>query len=68
VLKARKLSAGVGTLLTVLYVFLFVVIQLEDYALLVGSLGLFAVVAAVMYFSRNVNWYDNPSPSDELIS
>ncbi len=65
VLKARKLSAGVGTLLTVLYVFLFVVIQLEDYALLVGSLGLFAVVAAVMYFSRNVNWYDNPSPGEQ---
>ena len=25
----------------------------------------FAVVAAVMYFSRNVNWYDNPSPGEQ---
>ncbi len=57
VLRSRTLSIGVGALLGALYLFLFVVIQLEDYALLVGSIGLFAIVGAVMYFSRNINWY-----------
>ena len=40
-----------------LYGFIFVLIQLEDTALLVGSIGLFAVIAAVMYASRKINWY-----------
>ncbi|MHA1537441.1 MAG: cell envelope integrity protein CreD [Alphaproteobacteria bacterium] len=38
------------------YGFLYVVLQLEDYALLVGSLGVFAALAAVMYGTRNVDW------------
>lgn len=42
--------------LTVLYGFLFVVLQQQDYALLIGSLGLFAILAAVMYTSRKINW------------
>jgi inner membrane protein len=29
---------------------------LENYALLVGSIGLFAILAAVMYFSRKIDW------------
>lgn len=45
----------IGTL-TVLYGFLFVVLQQQDYALLIGSLGLFAILAVVMYVSRRINW------------
>ena len=30
--------------------------QLEVYALLVGSIGLFLILAAVMYFSRKIEW------------
>jgi inner membrane protein len=29
---------------------------MEDYALLVGSIGLFLILAAVMYFSRKIDW------------
>jgi inner membrane protein len=29
---------------------------MEDYALLVGSIGLFAILGAVMYFSRKIDW------------
>jgi inner membrane protein len=35
---------------------LFVIIQLENYALLVGSIGLFAILGAVMYFSKQIDW------------
>ena len=30
--------------------------RLEDYALLVGSIGLFMILGAVMYFSRKIDW------------
>jgi inner membrane protein len=29
---------------------------MEDYALLVGSIGLFLILGAVMYFSRKIDW------------
>jgi inner membrane protein len=33
-------------------------ISLEDTALLVGSIGLFAVLSLIMYASRKINWYN----------
>lgn len=56
ILKDKKFPLFIGISLTVLYIFIFVIIQLEDYALLVGSIGLFAILAAVMYFSRKIEW------------
>jgi len=49
ILKNLKFPAFIGTSLTILYTFIFVIIQLENYALLVGSVGLFAILASVMY-------------------
>ena len=56
ILKDKKFPLFIGVSLTVLYTFIFVIIQLEDYALLVGSIGLFAILAAIMYFSRKIEW------------
>ncbi len=56
ILKNRKFSLFITLALTALYSFIFVIIQLEDYALLVGSIGLFLILAAVMYFSRKIDW------------
>ena len=56
ILKNMKFPVFIGTSLTVLYTFIYVIIQLEDYALLVGSIGLFFILAAVMYFSRKIDW------------
>lgn len=39
------------------YLFLYVVLQLEDYALLAGAVGLVTALAAVMYASRDIDWY-----------
>jgi len=50
-------AGAVAGLLATVYGFLYVVLQLEDYALLVGSLGVFAALAAVMYGTRNVDWH-----------
>lgn len=43
--------------LVLLYTFIFVLVRLEDTALLVGSIGLFLILAIAMYFSRKINWY-----------
>ncbi|HEX6903108.1 MAG TPA: cell envelope integrity protein CreD [Thermoanaerobaculia bacterium] len=39
-----------------LYGYLYVLLQLEDYALLLGSVGLFVILALVMYLTRKVDW------------
>ncbi len=56
ILKNKKFPIFIGIALSVLYTFIYVIIQLEDYALLVGSIGLFLILAAVMYFSRKIEW------------
>ncbi len=54
----NKTQTGILTfVLCLLYAFLYMVLQLEDIALLVGSIGLFIILAIIMYFSRKVNWY-----------
>ena len=49
ILKDKKTALVVGGLLTLLYIFIFVLLQLESYALLAGSLGLFVILAVTMY-------------------
>ena len=56
ILKNKKFPMFIATSLSVLYAFIFVIIQMEDYALLAGSIGLFFILAAVMYFSRKIDW------------
>lgn len=56
ILKNKKFPLFIGISLTALYTFIYVIIQLEDYALLVGSIGLFAILGAVMYFSKKIDW------------
>lgn len=56
ILKSIKFPLFIGVSLTALYTFIYVIIQLENYALLVGSIGLFLILAAVMYVSRKIDW------------
>lgn len=53
----NKLTALICLILVILYVFIYSIIQMEDFALLMGSFGLFIVLATVMYLSRKINWY-----------
>jgi inner membrane protein len=57
ILKSGAMAGILAGILSVLYGFLFIVLQLQDFALLIGSLGLFIVLAAVMYLSRKIDWY-----------
>lgn len=59
--KSNKTASVFGLFLTCLYAFIFVLIRLEDAALLVGSIGLFVILALVMFGSRKINWYGERS-------
>jgi inner membrane protein len=52
-----RMVAWVTLLQTGLYLFLFAILQLEDYALLAGSIGLFVILAIIMRASRQIKWY-----------
>lgn len=56
ILKVMKFPVFIGSSLTALYAFLFIIIQLETYALLAGSIGLFIILAVVMFVSRKIDW------------
>lgn len=56
-LSSNSLSALIAGILIVLYGFLYVILQLQDYALLLGSIGLFLVLALVMYLTRRIDWF-----------
>lgn len=57
VFKQLKLSLILGSIITAIYGFLFVTMQMADYALLMGSVGLALILGLTMYFTRNINWY-----------
>ncbi len=58
VLDNRKLTLLVIGLLALLYGFFYGLLQLEDYSLLIGSLGLLVALATIMYLTRRTNWGD----------
>lgn len=58
ILKSKTLSLLILGILTILYTFIFIIIQMEDYALLIGSIGIFIILGIVMFFSRKIDWYD----------
>lgn len=57
VFKSRKFSLFLVLLLIANYSFVFVTLQLSEYALLLGSIGLTLILGFTMYFTRKVNWY-----------
>lgn len=57
VLSNKKLAYLLAGSLTMMYGFLFIIIQIETYALLFGSIGLFIILALTMYYTRKISWY-----------
>lgn len=63
VLGGRARGMIMAAILIVLYSFLYLTLNAETYALLAGSLGLWATLAMIMYLTRRIDWY---SKSDSL--
>lgn len=58
IMKRKKPALIMGGLLLALYTYIYVLIQLETLALLAGSLGLFVILAMIMYFSKKIDWFN----------
>lgn len=57
IFASRRQGFRALVIFTLLYLLIYLLLRLEDNALLVGALASFAAVAAAMYFTRNINWY-----------
>ena len=59
-LKNKRPAIVFAGILSIFYSFIFVIIQLQDLALLFGSVGLFIIVAIMMYLSAKIEWDRKP--------
>ena len=59
ILGQRIRGIYTGILFSVLYGFIFVLVKAEESSLLMGSIGLWIVLALVMYLTRKINWYES---------
>ncbi len=65
VLGSTRRALPMTALLSLLYLYLYTTLRAEDFALLAGALGLFALLTAFMYLTRTIDWYEiELSPRD----
>lgn len=57
VLRGLHRALAVASGVALLYAYLYVLLVNEDYALLMGSIGLFLILGLIMYATRKVDWY-----------
>ncbi len=70
---ARRAGIVTGTMLGAVHAYMYFLLQMEDYVLLAGTIGLLLALALVMYVTRNVDWFaiglpparPAPSPAPE---
>lgn len=63
VLGSWRRAAFIGALLVGLYAVLYILLSLEAYSLLIGSLLLFAALSGVMYATRRIDWGAKREPA-----
>ena len=69
VLGSWRRAAFIGALLVGLYAVLYILLSLEAFSLLIGSLLLFAALAGVMYATRRIDWgakREEPQQRDDV--
>jgi inner membrane protein len=54
--KQKKSAVVFTSVIALLYSFIYLLIQLQEKALLIGSISLFILLGIVMYFTRNLDW------------
>lgn len=68
ILKEPKFAFTIFGILALLYSYLFVVLQLEDYALIMGNIGLLIILTTIMYVTRKIDWYAIGTEKDQQVS
>jgi inner membrane protein len=64
VFKKLVYTAAAFLVFIAVYALMYVLMQAEDYALLVGAITSFAALAALMFLTRNVAWYGASERAD----
>ncbi|MGD1106887.1 MAG: cell envelope integrity protein CreD [Terracidiphilus sp.] len=59
IFASRKEGIKALTIFALLYALIYMLLRLEDNALLVGAIASFVAIAAVMYFTRKIDWYSS---------
>src|SRR5207245_6804653 len=63
VFSSRSQGTRALAIFSLLYALIYLLLRLEDNALLVGAIASFLAVAAAMYFTRGIDWYGSlPAP------
>lgn len=57
-LQSGKFAVISSIMLTILYGFLFILLKNQDYSLLLGSIGILLILGLIMFFTRNIDWYN----------
>jgi len=57
IFRKFKVALGFTIALGSLYGYIFTLVQLQDYALIFGSIGLFVILAIIMFYSNKIDWY-----------
>lgn len=60
---SRKQGGRALVIFTLLYGLIYMLLRLEDNALLVGAIASFLAVAAAMFLTRNIDWYSSMPPA-----
>jgi inner membrane protein len=63
VLQQRNRGIFTSLLFAILYGFIFILVKAEQTSLLMGSIGIWLILALVMYLTRNIDWYKVSEPS-----
>ena len=66
VLKSNLHTSIIWGILVLLYGYLYIVLQLQDFALLMGGIGLFVILAVVMYLTRKIDWFSGVNPEENI--
>jgi inner membrane protein len=58
---SRRYGMKACSVFTPLYILIYTLLRLEDNSLLIGAIASFLAVAATMYFTRKIDWYNSPA-------
>ncbi len=56
ILQSSRLTTLLGVVLMLMYAYIFTILQLQDYSLLLGSIGLFLTLGVIMHFAKKIKW------------
>jgi inner membrane protein len=64
IFRSRVQGMKALAIFTLLYILIYLLLRLEDNALLVGAIASFLAVACAMYFTRWIDWYSSLPATD----